>query len=67
MFLPRRLIVAAAGGKHKRLVLQVLARSSSREQKGIQVLVDTGAEVNLVRPGLFGEKSFQMERERLHL
>ena len=47
--------------------MKLAATSSSGEQVEINVLIDTGAEVNLVRPGLLRDESFRPAKERLKL
>ena len=47
--------------------MKLAATSSSGEQVEINVLIDTGAEVNLVRPGLLRDESFRPAEERLKL
>ena len=48
-----------AGRAGKRLVLKTVVRTGGGWEKVVSVLVDTGSEVSLVRPGLLGEDDLQ--------
>ena len=65
--LPRCLIAATASTERRRLVLTVHVAAPRGETKQIKVLIDTGAEVNLIRPGIFQPDSFQQASKPLKL
>ena len=56
------------GRKHRQqLILRVQAVAASGVSQEIRVLVDTGAEVNLVRPAIFSDQKFRLAQEQLKL
>ena len=65
--LPINLLSEKQAPSTRRLVLKVLAAAPSGERKQIRILVDTGAEVNLIKPGLFNDTNFEKASKPLRL
>jgi hypothetical protein len=53
---------------NRRLLVETIIKSQkSKEERKIKILIDTGAEVNLIRPGLFQDEAFERAAQPLRL